>query len=169
MKKSLLFSLLRIRMSGNSVNFDDKKIKKSEFYKNQKVTEIDKIDVNKILVFKEELYSTKNWFKYFIRYNNNDVIRPLCVKPLQMTGYAKKFILNFTISFNSSDKELLKKYNQAWKRIEKLLKIKFDGKPVYGDDEKYMKTKIKTYGYSVITNLHNKKFQKKKHHASAYQ
>ena len=86
-----------------------------------------------------------------------------------MTGYAKKFILNFTISFNSSDKELLKKYNQAWKRIEKLLKIKFDGKPVYGDDEKYMKTKIKTYGYSVITNLHNKKFQKKKHHASAYQ
>ena len=60
MKKSLLFSLLCIRMSGNSVNFDDKKIKKSEFYKNQKVTEIDKIDVNKILVFKEELYSTKN-------------------------------------------------------------------------------------------------------------
>ena len=47
-------------MSGNSVNFDDKKIKKREFYKNQKVTEIDKIDVNKILVSKEELYSTKN-------------------------------------------------------------------------------------------------------------
>ena len=149
-------------MSGNSVNFDDKKKKKSEFYKNQKVTEIDQIDVNKILVSKEELYSTKNWFKYFIRYNNNDVIRPLCVKPLQMTGFAKKFILNLTISFKSSDKELLKKYNQAWKRIEKLLKIKFDSKPVYGDDEKYMKTKIKTYGDSVITNLHNKKIPKEK-------
>ena len=57
-----------------------------------------------------------------------------------MTGFAKKFILNLTISFKSSDKELLKKYNQAWKRIEKLLKIKFDSKPVYGDDEKYIKT-----------------------------
>ena len=156
-------------MSGNSVNFDDKKIKKSEFYKNQKVTEIDKIDVNKILVSKEELYSTKNWFKYFIRYNNNDVIRPLCVKPLQMTGYAKKFILNLTISFKSRDKELLKKYNQAWKRIEKLLKIKFDSKPVYGDDDKYIKTKIKTYAGGFHKIFIIKKCQKKKHHASVYQ
>ena len=30
-------------------------------------------------------------FKYFIGYNDNDVIRPLCVKLPQMTGYAKKF------------------------------------------------------------------------------
>ena len=46
-------------MSGNSVNFDDKKNKKSEFYKNKKVTEIAIIDVNKILVSKEEPYGTK--------------------------------------------------------------------------------------------------------------
>ena len=26
-----------------------------------------------------------------------------------------------------------------WKRIEKLLEIKFDSKPVYGDDQKYKK------------------------------
>ena len=37
-------------------------------------------------------------------------------------------------------KNCLKKYDQIWKRIEKLLKIKFDSKPVYGDDEKYIKT-----------------------------
>ena len=57
-----------------------------------------------------------------------------------MTGYAKKFEFNLTMSFKISDKELLKKYDQIWKRIEKLLKIKFDSKPVYGDDEKYIKT-----------------------------
>ena len=66
-------------MSGKSINFDDKKIKKSDFYKNKKVFQIDNIDVNKILVSKKEPYGTKNSFKYFIGYNDNDVIRPLYV------------------------------------------------------------------------------------------
>ena len=55
---------------------------------------------------------------------------------------------------------MLKKYDQIWKRIEKLPKIKSDTKPVYGDDKKYIKTKIKTYGDSVITNFHNKNVSK---------
>ena len=123
-------------MNAKSINFDYKKIKKSEFYKNKKVTEIDKIDDNKILVSKEEPYGTKNSFKYFIAYNDNDVIRPLCIKLPQMTGYVKKLEFNLTMSFNISHKELLKKYDQIWKRTEKLLKIKFNSKPVYGDDVK---------------------------------
>ena len=49
-----------------------------------------------------------------------------------------------------------------WKTVEKLLKIEFNSKPVYGDDEKYIKTKIKTYGDSIITNFHNKKMPKEK-------
>ena len=53
-------------MSKRNINFDDKKIKRSKFYKNKNVTEIDKIDVNKTLVSKEGPYGTKNSFKYFI-------------------------------------------------------------------------------------------------------
>ena len=79
-----------------------------------------------------------------------------------MIGYAKKFEFNLTMSFKISNKELLKKYDQVWKKNEKLLKIKFDSKLVYGDDEKYIKTKIKTYGDSVITNFHSKKIPKEK-------
>ena len=153
-------------MSGKSVNFDHKKIKKSELYKNKKVTEIDKIAVNKILVSKEEPYGTKNSFKYFIGYNDN-VIRAICIKLPQMTGYVKKFKYNLTMSFKISDKELLKKYDYIWKSIEKLLKKQFDSKPVYGVDEKHIKTK-----QTVIVLLQifiTKKFQKKKHHASIYQ
>ena len=61
-------------------------------------------------------------------------------------------------------KELLKKYNQIRERTEKLMKIKFDNKPVNGDDEKYIKTTTtkKTYDDSVITNFHNKKNLKEK-------
>ena len=139
-------------MSGKNVNFEDKKIKKSDFYKNKKVTKIDDIDVNKILVSKEEPYCTKKWFKYFIGYNDN-VIRPLRIKLPQMTGYVRKFEGNTTMSFKISNKQLLKKYNQIWKRVEKLLKIEFDSETVYCDNDKYIKAKIKIYSNSMVRNF----------------
>ena len=71
-------------MSGKNINFDDKRIKKSEFYTNKKVTTTDDADVNKILVSKNKLYGTKNELKYFTRYNDNDIIRPLCLRLSQM-------------------------------------------------------------------------------------
>ena len=74
------------------------------------VIKIDNIDVNEILVSKEEPYGTKYSFKYFIGYNHNDVIRPLCIKLPQMIGYTKQFDSNTTMSFKISDKQLLKKY-----------------------------------------------------------
>ena len=123
-------------MSGKNINFGDKKIKKSDFYKNKKVTKIDDIDVNKILVSKEEPYGTKNSFKYFIGYNDNDVIRPLCIKLPQMIGYARKFEGNSTMSFKINDSKFLKKYNQIWKMVEKLLKINFNSEPIYDNNDK---------------------------------
>ena len=42
------------------------------------------------------------------------------------------------------------------------MKINFESKPVYGDDDKYIKTKIKIYAGSMITNFHNKKMPKEK-------
>ena len=66
------------------------------------------------------------------------------------------------MSFKISNKKLLKKYNQIWKRVEKLLKIEFDGEPVYGDNDKYVKTKIKLYAGSMITNFQSKKNFKRK-------
>ena len=104
-------------MSTKNINSDDKKIKKTEFYKNKKVFQIDDIDANKILVSKKEPYDTKNTLKYFIGYNDNDVIRPLCLRLPQMTGYAKKFNENATMSFRVNNKQLLKNYNKIWEKI----------------------------------------------------
>ena len=42
------------RISGKSIHFDDKKIKKIEFYKNRKLFQADDVDVNKILVSKKK-------------------------------------------------------------------------------------------------------------------
>ena len=45
-------------MSGKSINFDDKKINKSIFYKNKKLFNIHDLDVNKMLVSNKESYGT---------------------------------------------------------------------------------------------------------------
>ena len=125
-------------MSGNRIDFYSKKIKKSDFYNNKsiKIFNIDDIDVNKIIVSKNEQYDKDNSFKCFIGYDDNDVIRPLCLKLSQMTGCAKKFNENTTMSFKANNKQLLKNYNKIWEKDEKLLKINFESKPCYVDDDK---------------------------------
>ena len=95
-----------------------------------------------------------------------------------MTGYINKFDENknknkITMSLMIKDKQLLKNNNKIWKKIKKLLSIDFDSKPTYGDDDKYIKTKIKTYEDSITTNFYNKKgskkYQKRTFHANVYQ
>ena len=105
--------------------FWQKKIKKSDFYKNKKINRIEDIDLNKILISKKEPYDNKNSLKYFIGYNDNDVIRRSCIRLSQMTGYARKFDENATVSFRVNNKELLKNYNKIWQKTENVLKIDF--------------------------------------------
>ena len=104
-------------MSGKNISFDDKKIKRSSFYKNKKINNNEDIDVNNILLSKKAPYCTKNSCKYFIGNNDNDNIRPLCIRLPQMTEYARKFNENATMSFIVKDKKLLKKYSKIWETI----------------------------------------------------
>ena len=101
-------------MNRNNISFDNKKIKQSNFYnKNKKIFNIDDIDINKILVSKKEQYGKYNSFKYFIGYNDNDVIRPLYLELSQMTGYINEFDENkLRMSFIIKDKQLLKNYKK---------------------------------------------------------
>ena len=85
-----------------------KKIKKSIFYNNKIIYSTDNIDINNILASKKEPYGNKNSLKYFIGYNDKDIIRPLCTRLPQMTGYARKFDENATMYFIVKDKKLLK-------------------------------------------------------------
>ena len=63
----------------------------------------------------------------------------------EMTDYnINEFNENKIASLKVKDKQLLKSFNKIWEKIEKLMSIDFDRKPTYGDDNKYIKTKIKT-------------------------
>ena len=111
-------------MSGKNITFDDEKIKKSNFYKNKKLSKIDDIDLKKILGSKKESYGTKKSLKYFIGYRDDDVIRLRCIKLPQMIGYVKCFDSNKLMSFKATEKKLLKKYTQIWERVSSLKKKK---------------------------------------------
>ena len=91
-----------------------------------------------------------------------------------MTGYINKFDESknkdknknknnntITMSLKIKDKKRFKSYNKIWKKIEELMSINFNSKPTYGDDDKYIKTKIKTYEDNITTNFYNKKGSKK--------
>ena len=97
-------------------------VHKNEFYnENKKIFNIDDINVNKILVSKKEQYGKYNSFKYFIGYNDHDVIRPLYLGLSQMTGYINEFDENknknkMPVSLMVKDKKLLKNYNKIWKK-----------------------------------------------------
>ena len=116
------------------------------------------------MVSKKVSYSKNNSFKYFIGYNDNDIIRPLFVKLPQTTSYINKFkdkktkITTTTMSLMVKDKQRFKNYNKIWEKIKSLMRKKFDSKPFCGkNDNKYIKAKIKTFKDSINTNLHNKK------------
>ena len=110
-------------MSGKHINFEDKKFNKSNFYKSKKLFKIEDIDINTILVSKKESRGTKNSLIYLIGYNDDDVIRPLCINLPQMIGYVKCFDSNKTMSFKASDNKLLKKYNKIWEGVSNLMNI----------------------------------------------
>ena len=46
-----------------------------------------------------------------------------------------------------------KKYTQTWKKVKNLLNIKLDSETVYGDIDKYVKTKIK-----IVNNMSRSKY-----------
>ena len=71
-------------------------------------------------------------------------------------------------------KHLLENYNKIWKKIEKLISLDFESETTYGDDDdKYIKTKIKTYKNNINTHFYNKigckKVPKEKNHMNVYQ
>ena len=109
-KKFITFFLQNIRMSTSIINFNNKKILKSNFYnRNKKIFNISDIDTNKILISKKEQHAKHNSFKYFTGYNDNGVIRPLCLFLSQTTGYINRFEKNkITMSLMIKDIQLLK-------------------------------------------------------------
>ena len=72
-----------------------------------------------------------------------------------MSGYVKTFKvedkINKLMSFRIDDEKLVEKYKAIWTKIEDLKYSELNNLPVY--DDRYIKTKIRTYGDKVYTNF----------------
>ena len=77
-----------------------------------------------------------------------------------MIEYTKYFDSNKAMSFKVIDKKLLKKYTEIWGKISSSIGKEFDSEPVDGDNDIYIKTKIKSHGDKVNTNFQGKEIPK---------
>ena len=66
------------------------------------------------------------------------------------------------MSFSIKNEKILEKCNKVWdsKKFSNNIKKGFDSEPVY--NEKYLKTKIKSYEGEIITNFHSNEVPKRK-------
>ena len=113
----------------------------------------DSVDLSKIVVSSRwKLNDTT--YKYFCRYLNNDVIKPLCVILPQMSRYIKYFDNGGkNMSFVIDDKKIYEKYNGIWIVVKGLLKLKFTASPIR--DDKYILAKLKIFKKKNITKFNN--------------
>ena len=138
------------------LRFGETKIAKEKFYAAKKPIKIWDVNVENIVISK--LAKTKSNSKYCIGYLDK-AIRPLVLIMPKMSGYVKTFEVkegdkdknNKFISFHTDDKKLLEKYKATWTKIEDLKNIKLNASQIY--DDRYRKTKIRTYSNKVYTNF----------------
>ena len=100
---------------------------------------IDKIFVSKKITSSER--------KYIFGYKNNYYdINPLCIMLSKKSMYVRSWRWWF------------KKYNQIWDKVSNSIKKIFYRKPIYND--KYLKTKVKSYKDKIKTDVHDNKIPK---------
>ena len=125
--------------------------------------ELDLVTVNQIVVSDKFRHSDEG-FKYFIGYQDGEIVKPLCIILPQMSGYIKCFKNGGkNMSFIVKDDNILEKYNEIWDRIKEKLSIKFHSSPVY--DQIYIKAKVREFDGKIETNfLGNKKPKENMHY-----
>ena len=118
-------------MSEKTLKFNNIRVNKKEFHKSKQPIDLDLVTVNQIAV-SDKFKHSDDGFKYFIVYQEDEIIKPLCIISPQMSGYIK-YIKNGrkNMSFMIKDDNVLGKYNKIWNKIKEKLNIKFHSIPVY--------------------------------------
>ena len=129
---------------------NDIEVNKKNFYASKKAIPLSSAHTNNIVI-SYRIKHNDDRFKYFIGYlHDDDLIRSLCVILPQMSGYIKHFENGEeNMSFKHEDEDVYLKCNEIWNKIESILNVKFHSQPIY--DDKYIKTKVKTFNNTINT------------------
>ena len=109
------------------------------------------VNVDQIVISNKFKHSNKG-FKYFIGYQEGEIVKPLCIILPQMSGYIKYFKNGGkNMSFLIKDDKVLEKYKKNWDVIKNKLNIKFHSLPVY--DKTYLKANVREFDGLIKTNF----------------
>ena len=136
-------------MREKTLKFDNIVVNKKEFHKSKQPINLDLVNVDQI-VTSDKFKHSDDGFKYFIDYKEDDIVKPLCIILLQMSGYIKYFE-NGGKNMSFVIKDVLDKYNEVWNKIKKTLKITFHSIPIY--NKKYIKAKVREFNGVIKTNF----------------
>ena len=138
-------------------------VNKKELHASKQAIALNLVDTSKICV-SDKFKHGDDGFKYFIGYlHDDDVIRPLCIILAQISGYIKYFDNGGkNMSFKIEDESVCLKHTEIWKKIKTSLNTRFHSQPIY--DDKYVKTKVKTFSSMINTLFSGNEIPKEKNH-----
>ena len=123
-------------MSEKTLKFNNIKLNKKELHKSKQPTDLKSVNVDQIVVSDRFKHSDEGC-KYFIGYQEDEIVKLLCIILPQMSGYIKYFEKGGkNMSFMVKDDNVFDKYNKMWDKIKEKVNIKFHSMPVY--DETYI-------------------------------
>ena len=138
-------------MGEKTLKFNNIKVNKKEFYRAKKSIELDLVDTGKIVV-SDRFKHSEEGSKYFIGYQEDEIVKSLCIILPQMNGYVKYFENGGkNMSFLIKNSDVWEKYEDTWDVIKNKLKIKFHSQPIY--ENKYLKAKVRDYNGNIKTNF----------------
>ena len=136
-------------MSEKTLKFNNIRLNKKEFHKSKQPIDLKSVSIDQI-VASDRFKHSDDSFKYFIGYQEGEIVKPLCIILPQMSGYIKYFKNGGkNTSFFVRDDNILDIYNKIWNMIKNKLNIRFHSMPVY--DETYIKVKVREFDGEIKT------------------
>ena len=138
-------------MTEKTLKFNNIRVNKKEYHKSKKPIDIMSVNVDQIVV-SDKFKHNEDGFKYFIGYQEGEIVKPICIILPQRSGYIKYFENEGkNMSFLIKDEEVGEKYEQIWNVIKNKLDTKFHSEPVV--DETYIKIKVREFDGKIKTNV----------------
>ena len=138
-------------MSEKILKFNNIRLNRKQFHKSKLSIDLKSVNVDQISVSDKFKHSNEG-FKFFIGYQEDQIVKSLCIILPQKSGYIKYFENGGKKrSFMVKDDNVLDKYNNIWDKIKEKLNIKFHSIPVY--DKTYIKAKVREFDPVIKTNF----------------
>ena len=97
-------------MGENTFKFNNIKVNKKEFHRSEQEIALDIVDTGKIVV-SDRFKHSEEGFKYFIGYQEDEKVKPLCIILPEMNAYIKYF------DNGGKNMSFLIKNDEVWRKI----------------------------------------------------